>query len=244
MPINNQLKLLGLNNSEITVYLFLLENGLSTPPIVSQGTKISRSNCYNILAELKNKGLIAEQRHGKRKAYLANDPESLVRDLEKKRNVAISLLPDLRGLYTIQKNKPKIRFFDGIEQIKELYLLSLNSQQILGFASTNKLMSLMPDFYNYYNNEIKKRGIVFKDILTFSSKTKGAPEMKKAIGGLYSAGFLSANYGDFPTDMLIWNDNVALITLEEPIFGTLLTNKTMTNTFKVIHEVIWPITSK
>src|SRR5688500_528889 len=114
MDTNAELKQLGLHKSEIRVYLYLLEAGVSTPPQIAKGTSIARTNCYHILKELEDKGLIQQQASGKRKAYLARDPESIVAALEKKREAASRVVPELRELYTAQKNKPKIRFFKGL----------------------------------------------------------------------------------------------------------------------------------
>jgi predicted transcriptional regulator len=242
MELQKQLKIAGLNHSEITVYLFLLENGLSTPPAVSRGTKIARTNCYNVLEELQNKGLIEEQTVGKRKAYLAKDPDALIRALEQKKEAIAHVLPDLRGLYTLQKNKPKIRYYDGLEQVKEIYLSTLVSTKVYGIGSTSKLVELMPEFYQQHLEQVRDRGIVWYDILSHSSQVKGAPEMKTVLRGLYDARFLPQKYQDFPTDMLIWDDNIALITLEEPIFGTVLTNKLLAKTFGIIFDVMWNAT--
>lgn len=242
MPLTDQLSSLGLNHSEITVYLFLLENGISTPPIVSQGTKIARTNCYHILNELKNRDLIAEQKLGKRKVYLAHDPESLLRGLERKREIVSQILPDLRGLFTTQKNKPKIRFFDGIDQIKEIYQMSLTSKEILGFTSMDKFLEFSGDFGESYMRQAGEREIVFKDVLSASSRNQGAEKIKNILGGYYDYRILSAEYKQFPTDMLIWDDNIALLTLNEPVFGTILNSKTLSNTFKIIHDVMWRAT--
>lgn len=242
MLLQDQLKQLGLNHSEITVYLFLLENGISTPPIVSRGTKVTRTNCYHILAELKNRDLITEQQLGKRKAYLANDPESLLHGLERKREIVAQILPDLRGLFTTQKNKPKIRFFDGLDQIEQIYMASLEAKKIYGFASMKQFLDVFPKFGTYYLKELAKRNIVFNDILSHSSRGYGAPEMKNALGGLYTFHFLPPEYKEFPTDMMIWDDNVALLTMTEPVFGTILTNKTLAKTFRIIHDVMWKAT--
>ncbi len=238
MDLTLQLRLLGLNRSEITVYLFLLENGLTTPPNVSRGTKIARTNCYNILESLTTKGLIEEQIQGKRKAYISCDPDALLRTLDKKRETVQQILPDLRGLYTTQKNKPKIRFFDGTEQIKEIYRLSLNSQKVLGLGFTEHLNNLMPEFYEWYLHELQSRGIVFYDVLTATSKAKNTLLMEEMLKELYDVRHLPEKYKYLPTNVLIWDDNIALITIEEPIFGTLITNNLLATTFKLIFEII------
>lgn len=239
MNIQQELQKFGLHKSEVTIYLYLLENGLATPPQIAKGTKIARTNCYNILEELKNKNLVEEEEKGKRKAYLANDPESLVHSLELKKTTLAGIIPDIRALYSSQKNKPKFRFFEGLEQIKEIYLQSLEAEKIIGIGSTKSFSDLMPEFYTFYTNKIKAKGIIFEDVLTSPSKNKGAPEQMATLKGLYDARFLPEKYKDKPTDILIWGDNIAFITLQKPFFGTIITNKLLAENFKMLFEVLW-----
>lgn len=239
MDIYPQLKELGLSPSEGVVYLYLLENGLSSPPQIAKGTKIARTNAYHVLQSLKEKGLVEEQTQGKRKVYLASDPEALARSLERKKEAVNRLLPDLRALYTTQKNKPKIQFYDGLWQVEEIYRQSLSAKEIFGIGSTKQLSTIAPDFYTEYLKEIKNRGIIFKDILSGPSKEKGAPEMQAILMGLYDSKFIPQSYADFPTDILLWEDKIALINLTEPIFGTVLSNSPLAKTFSIIFDVMW-----
>jgi len=238
MQIETQLAAIGLTKSEIRVYLFLLESGVSTPPQVSRGTKIARTNCYNILQALKEKKLIEEQKKGKRKAYLASDPEALLRSLERKKEAVERLLPDLRALYTVQKNKPKITFYDGLEQIKDIYDQSLNSEEIHAIGSTQYITGLMPEFFEGWTQKIKKKGIMFHDIITHESREKGGKQMKELLKGMYSMHTFPSRHDDFPTDILVWNKNIALITLAEPIFGTVLTSPILADTFRIMFTVM------
>lgn len=239
MEIFNQLKDIGLSKSEISVYLYLLENGLSTPPQVAKGTKIARTNCYNILQGLKDGKLINEQVRDNRKAYIASNPEALLRSIERKKEAIEQILPDLKGLFTIQKNKPKIKFYEGIEGIKEIFEESLSADKILGFASTEKLFSLDPKFFLWHQRQLKKNNIVFYDILSHDSKEKAAPETINILKGLYNVKFIDKRYGPVPTDILIWDDEVVLMTLEEPIFATMVTNKPLADTFRIMFDVMW-----
>ncbi len=113
MIIEQQLRQFGLTPSEITVYLFLLEHGVSSPPQVAKGTKITRTNCYHVLESLKHEGLISEQEKGKRKVYIACDPEALLRRFDLRRESLSQIVPDLRARYVVQKNKPIIKFLTG-----------------------------------------------------------------------------------------------------------------------------------
>ncbi len=239
MTIPEKLKQMGLLDSEIKVYLYLLEHGVSTPPQIAQGAKIARPNSYKILRSLREKKLIEEERKGKRKAYLASNPSALLQILTSRMRAAKNLLPDLRALYATQKNKPVIRFYDGWEQIKEIYEQALDSEEIRGLASTKKLFALDLKFFNRYMAKLRKKGIMFRDIITHESARESGPLAKGALKGLLDIKVLPAKYKDLPTDILVWNDNVALMALDPPIFGTILTNRALADTFLIIHDLIW-----
>jgi len=237
--LQKQLKSIGLNNSEIEIYLHLLGSGISTPPQIAKGTGIARTNCYNILQELKEKDLITEQLHRKRKAYLANDPQSLLRNLDKKREIINNLLPDLAAMFKTQKNKPVIRFYDGLSGIKEIFMQNLEAEEILGVASTKQLFALDTDFFDYHREEMKKRNIIFRDIITYASSEKSMQISKGTLGALITHKILPKNYDDLPMDILVWNDKVALMITSEPIFGTVIQNEFMAKTFRMMFNVMW-----
>ena len=242
MNLESNLLQFGLNKSEIKIYLFLLEHGQSTPPEVALGTKITRTNSYNILKSLWGNGLARKQKSGGRWVYFANDPESLLINLEKKRASLNEIIPDLRGLFATQKNKPKIRFYNGIDEVKNIYLECARSEGFLGIGSIEKLSEVMPETLTVMLREMKSNHVVVQDILTPRSKNTEYPRNKELLGVLYDAKFMPESVlgsGDQPTDILIWNDNIALITLEEPIFGTVITNPLLARTFKIIHRVMW-----
>lgn len=239
MDITSALKTIGFTKSETAVYLFLLQYGAATPPQIAKGTAIARTNCYNILQSLKEKGVVAEQQAGKRRRYLAHDPQAFLANLDRRRETLEQLLPDLRALYGKQKNKPVIRFYEGFDEVKELYALTFETKDKLrALGSIESLGEVDQDFFVHYHKELKRRGIVLSDILTYASREKGAKETKAILGALYDFKFLPAKYADVPTDMLIWDDNIAVITLEEPIFGTVITSPLIARTFKVIFDVL------
>lgn len=239
MTIEEQLKELGLTKSESKIYLYLLEEGLSSPPEIARGTDIARTNCYNILVSLKNEGFIDEQEKGKRKAYLANDPEAFLRSIQRKKEVMERLIPDLRALHTVQKNKPKIRFYDGFEQVKEIYWQATQTKKLYALGSTKHLTEKDPVFFRSFIKNLKENDVFLQDLITQSSKEIGQKETKNILKGLYDFQLLPEKYKDFPTDLLIWDDHLALITLTEPIFGTVITNQTLAQTFKFVFDMVW-----
>ncbi|MFA6100149.1 MAG: helix-turn-helix domain-containing protein [Patescibacteria group bacterium] len=236
----SELDALGLSKSEITVFIFLLKNGLSTPVQIANGTGIQRPHCYGILDSLLAKGLVSSQGiKNKRKAFLARDPQALLETMRAKQEAVERILPDLRGLYAGHKNKPQIQFFDGAEEVKNVYRLSLQSEAILGIGSTERIRKAMPDFLEWYLKEVKKRGIVFKDILSGPSADVAIPLAKEIVKALYDAKTLSEKEGEASMDILVWNDSVGFVTFDEPIFGTVITSKPFASMFRMLFNALW-----
>jgi sugar-specific transcriptional regulator TrmB len=239
MDILEQLDAIGLPKSAALIYRYLLEQGQSRVIQIAKGTGITASNCYHVLEGLKRQGLVQEVKEGKKKGFIASDPRSLVRRLEIKKEAIEKILPDLRALYTVQKNKPKIRFFDGFESVKEIYLEALDTDKIIAIGSTKKLTERDEAFFTHLRKQVKKRNIFVYDILTANSRSEAAVRTKEIMKGLYEAKFFPAKFSDMPIDILVWNDNIALITLEEPVFGTVLTQPYITEAFRVIFTLLW-----
>lgn len=238
MELQQKLKQIGLNSSESAVYLYLLKHGLTTPTQIAKGTKIARTNTYHLLRSLQEKNLIQRQKNRNRFAYLAKNPESLLSQAEQIRQATEELLPDLKALHKTSASKPSIQFYDGWDEVKEIYKASLEAEHIDALGSTKKLSEILGGgFFGQYEREVKKRHITINDILTADSKEAGI-KTAALLGPLYSAKYLHPKYGSLPTDMLIWDDHIALISLEEPIFGTVITNKNLAATFRALHRMV------
>lgn len=238
MELEKKLKRAGLSSSEITIYLYLLEQGLSTPSKIGKGTKIERTNTYHVLRSLKEKGLIKEAKDNGKLSYISSDPAALIRSLDEKRAAIADILPDLRARRAEEKNKPKIKFYNTWQEVKQIYYETLAAEEILAVGSTNKLQTIDNLFFENYVKEITANKIIFRDILSGSAKGESYELISQFKTGLYSANFLPSNIEDTPTDILIWGDNVALVSLDEPIFGTVLVNKNLANTFKILFKVL------
>ena len=239
MELEKQLRRAGLSKSEIRIYLYILENGLSTPPQIAKGTGIARTNTYHILRSLKEKELVESQTKGARSAFIATDPSAIVRNIEERRVAMETILPDLRALYRSQKNKPVIKFLADKNQILQgSFVESLESEEVLFIGSTNKAKENWPEFFTEYERLLKKKGVILKDLMPHDSAIETAKGTRAILGDvLYEAFALPKKYRDIPTNILIWNDSVALISLDVPTFGTVLKNKHLADTFRILFDI-------
>ena len=119
--MKEKLLMIGLNQTEIDIYLVLLEHGRLTPANISKISGINRSTAYAAASELLKKGIIEEDLSGKTKYYVALPPERLkdytekkIKELKRQENIINGLIPELEllpksGMYSI----PKVQFIDG-----------------------------------------------------------------------------------------------------------------------------------
>ena len=237
--IEEKLKEFGLNGSEIRVYLYLLKAGVGSPPQVAKGTGIARTNCYHLLLGLRAKGLISERQRGKRVEYVSKDPEALALSLAGKVAAAQALLPDLRALYGASANKPSIQFYEGFGEVRRIYERSLETDFIRAFGSTKALEKLDQDFFDHYFKQLKKRSIILRDVLTHDSRGESLERARDILGALYEPVIMPEKHAGLATDMLLWGDCVALVTLKEPIFGTVLVSVELAKTFGAMHQALF-----
>lgn len=116
---------LGLNSTEIRVYLNIVERGRTSPSLISRDTGIKRTTVYAAAEELVQKRLIEEDVIGKTKRYLPRSVSSLKnytkglrKELDKKDVLIEKLLPELADLaQTRRYSVPKVRFIgpDDVE---------------------------------------------------------------------------------------------------------------------------------
>ena len=84
MKLINQLEKIGLNKKQAEVYLACLEIGFSTAQNIAQKTTIKRTTVYDILEHLIKQNLVTQTIKGKKRFYVAEDPETFKINLQRK----------------------------------------------------------------------------------------------------------------------------------------------------------------
>lgn len=111
----------GLKEKEAKVYVALLELGEATIAQITQKAKIKRSTVYEMLDLLKEKGLISQSQRKKRPIFVAENPERMIESFEQKKKQLESAMPELLAVMNLLDKKPKIRYFEGLAGVKEVF---------------------------------------------------------------------------------------------------------------------------
>lgn len=235
---------LNLTEKEIATYAVLLERGGSSVQDISLISGINRVTTYAAIEALKEKGLVAESRKGKRKLFVAENPGSLANliadereALERKEKIfKHDILPALQAININQEKRPQIKFFEGasgIATIFDEYILKASSVLDCGSYDTALKVSTKEKELKYIE-EMRKRKIVFRAML---ENTPLNHEFAEAGKGVLHVKFLPTDL-KISADILIFGSSVALISYEKAT-GTLIEDSTIANALKMYLEFMW-----
>ncbi|MFA6105611.1 MAG: helix-turn-helix domain-containing protein [Patescibacteria group bacterium] len=161
MSLNSSLRELGLHKSEVVVYLYLLRNGISTVINVSHGTKIARSNCYYVIRQLLQKGLISKQVLGNKVAFAATELFAIDDYIESKSRIAKAVMPELEAVYNRGSLKPQVTFYSTEASISELLTKLLNTDNLTFYGSKPGDPEMIKVFFDNIKNTDDKLTRVF-----------------------------------------------------------------------------------
>ena len=236
---------LGFTEKEIATYIVLLEIGAGSVQQISRMTEINRVSVYAAIDELKQKGLVAESRKGKKKLFVAESPDLIVvlveekkRKLEKEEdNLQNMILPMLKAINVRQENKPQIKFFegrDGITRVFDEYILK-NSRDVINcgsYETASRVVSFEEEVE--YFQRIAERKTFYRMILEDTLLNR---KFAKAGKGMTHTKFLPAETKVF-SDIVVSGPIVALISYEKEN-ATVIEDESIAQAMRMQLDFMW-----
>jgi len=239
MEIKATLEQLGLHDKKADIYLASLELGGATVIEIAKKSGVKRTTCYDILMDLEKDGFISETAKGKKRLFVGEDPENIQKKLREKESLFSEILPQLKSVYNITGVKPKIRFYEGKEGLREVYADTLKYKaEILGFISDPIVRVLGEEWAENYLKTRTKKGITLRGIYpaTVWMKTRMAPRDQEQ---LRASKLIDPKKYPFSIEINIYGfQKVALMSAKEET-GIIIEGKEIYNTMKLIFELLW-----
>ncbi|OGI25584.1 MAG: hypothetical protein A3J76_05920 [Candidatus Moranbacteria bacterium RBG_13_45_13] len=238
MELKNQLQQLDLAGKKADVYLACLELGSATVIEIAKKAGIKRTTGYDILMDLIQRGLVSETSKGKRRLFVGEDPEKIKKDLQRKESLISEILPLLKSVYNVRGAKPKIRFYEGVEGLKEVYSDTLKySGEILAFASED-VMKVLGSWIENYISARARKGIQYRGIIpqTDFIQKEITPKNQQHLRTLK---MIDPKKYPFSIEVNIYgHSKVSLMSSREQL-GLVIESTEIYNTMKLIFELIW-----
>lgn len=244
MITKNQLTTLGFSSKEASVYLALLELGPSTTTEISRRAGINRTTGYDILESLSSDGLVNPIGETKIQKFVAENPDKVIVFLENKikqgeerLKQAYNLLPELFSLYNTEE-KPKIKYYEGVEKIKEVFEDTLTAKvEIVGYAVGTDAFQAVGEEYlrDYFKRRVEKnikvRVIAPDDPDTLKVTAHDKEELRESF-------VVPRDKFYFTTETNIYNNKVLIMSWKEK-FAVLIESKEIADAQKKVFELAW-----
>ncbi|MCX6745516.1 MAG: hypothetical protein NTX00_00690 [Candidatus Parcubacteria bacterium] len=241
MEIKQKLEEIGLVGKKADVYLAILQLGKATVVQIAKKAQIKRPTSYDILEDLLAKNLISQSFSGKKRYFAAEPPEALKSLVKKQEEKIDQLLPELTSLYNITPHKPKIRYFEGREGLRQIYeeILKMQTKEQFYFGSIKEMIDVLGQ--DYLANWVKRRikaGIVSHAIRI---KSKEFPIKEWGAGKEYfrDLRFFPIDIKEDITNLIIFDNKVAIVSALAESYGMIIESKELSTTLKYIWRIVW-----
>lgn len=245
MFLEEPLKKLGLTEKEAKVYLATLELGAETIQNIAKKAGLKRPTVYLITEELMTKGLLSKKPMPRGDLFIAENPEHLKNIIHEREKHLDDALPFLRAIYNVEKGKPQVQVYEGIENMKRIYfdLILKSKSEVLFFSSVKKINEAIPDLLDSWlqmtkdegGSKIQSRELINpdKEDIDYGLKAMKTDQMQVRI---IPKGFPQLFAG---ADNAIFEDKLMIVSFEQKLFTTIIQSKVIADTMRALYELAW-----
>jgi len=234
---------LGLSPNEARIYNALLTYGGSGVSTIALRSKVHRSNTYDTLHRLIEKGLVYEVFSERETVYEPVAPEKLLESLDEKRAILEKELPGLLSRFQEKKVEERAYIYKGIQGAKNYLRDALKEgKDIYSFAAKGAWFDpRMSTFLEWFLKEAKKKKMQYHHI--FDENVRDAlPVVPKTVGMPYR--FLPKKFSTNST-MDIFGDHIVTFTglnigrIEDDVTIFVMVSPRLAESYRTWWEYIW-----
>ena len=233
---------LGLSTNEAKVYIALLRLGTAAVTEITKKSGVYRSNVYDALEKLMERGLVATVTKSNKKYFEVAHPNALYGILKIKEEELKGVMPGFLAEYNEKKEKQDIYLFKGGHGVKTV-LQDMNQHKSYdAFGISSNLAKVVPHYFPHWIRERVRKKRFGRMI-----KTKGDPLRTPHLIGLkghkklWHVKELPPRFYT-PAATFIYGNKVAII-LEKasnPV-AVLIENKEIADGYRKQFNALWQI---
>ncbi|MEK7591712.1 MAG: helix-turn-helix domain-containing protein [Patescibacteria group bacterium] len=247
--IKERLKGIGLSDAETAVYMALLSLGPQPASVAAKKSGLKRAHTYNVLEDLIRSGIVQEFTKSGIKYFTCLPPQVLVtileqreQELDARKKKLLEVLPDLEHIRNPAILQPKVRFFSGIDGIKQIYEDTIREpkKDLLAIGDFDHFFPRehsrdLNDWMWDYCQRRAKRGVTYKGIVNKSETTDLAFKRRKGERRV----FKMLTNTDMTVEINIYGNKVAIISSSRDMVGLLIEDKPIADTLRNFHAAMW-----
>jgi sugar-specific transcriptional regulator TrmB len=243
---------LGLSEKEAKVYIATLELGASTVQNIAQKAAINRPTAYVVLESLLKQGLVTTCEQGKKTLFAAEPPErldtllkNLEQEVKEKTKELGDIMPDLRAIFSTSGNKPRVKYYEGIDGIKSMQedAISKIKPGYIEYAvnDLDHLFGKIPSTGNHVQQRVKNKAKIF----VIYTRSEGPLPEANDPSELRVARYVPKDKFPFNSIFTIIPDfGVRITKFTEPLMGVVIEDPGIATAMKVVWDLAWEAAEK
>jgi len=148
------LEKMGFSKNEAKIYIRLIGLGSCGAGIISNKTKIHRTNVYDALERLTRKGFVKYVLSGNTKLYEATDPVRIMNEIKQREKEFGDLLPKLTAKYAATENKSIASIHRNVASVRSWLSRFIKiGEPLLVFGLPKTTPELLGPWLKHFHNE-------------------------------------------------------------------------------------------
>ncbi|MDP1884314.1 MAG: helix-turn-helix domain-containing protein [Candidatus Moranbacteria bacterium] len=240
-----ELQQLGLSKKEADVYLAALELGETTAHRIAKKSGIKRATVYRIVESLKEKSLISVYHKKSITFFYAENPKAIKEKIANNLKTVDEILPGLLSLTNLTDKKPKIRYYEGIEELRELILETLKypGKEIASWSAGKSIEIYGESFWEKEYIAVRmKRKIPIR--LIYADVPMGHKHKDVEKTQLRQVRIEKSSKFIFGIQIKLFGDRFAAFISDKETIGIMIESKKTFDTLKSIFEIHWQTLEK
>lgn len=237
-------KNLGASEKEAETFLKLLELGAQPASVIARHTTTPRSTMYLILENLKKLSLIEEFSRAKIKYFKCIRVKDLPDVIKAKENnlkhTAELLSSSLLALESIENKlsiTPKIKFYEGKEEVMKMYEEVLKEKSFCAIFNSHVDNPIMEIYLRKVPEIVKKEKINARELIVDGPKAK---KYKKECTSKNHKIKILPKQMKFDSDNFILNDRVYMVSYDaKDVSAVKIESVAQASTQKALFEQLW-----
>lgn len=235
--LQKQLEKLGFSPSEITIYMHLLREGRSYSSRISASTGLNRTNVYEALDRLVDKGIVSYVTRNKVKWFQAKAPGSLLTLVQAQEDELQKTRKKLRkeiGALQLPKHDPlEANIFVGKKGLRMIFEDVLEAGEPVSLiASKLQFKEVFGPYFKLWHKKRAKANIRQRTIFPEQFKKKVRPRK------FLDYRFVDQKYTN-PSTTLLYGDNCILINWTEEPIAIKIQNKEIAKSHQNYFDMLW-----
>ena len=247
--IEKTLKMLGLNENEIKIYLTLITLGSAPASVIGKRTNIERSHSVYLCKKLVKKGFINYIEKNKVFIFTPVPPNDLFKIIEQeKRRVEDKevrlqqIIGELKNMINPYATLPKIQFFEGVDGMINIYKDMLKENKDIYDCNMVDRSFMHEDIINYWANEyMPQREKMTNKAFSLYNRQTGFDEYTQYDKRVRRVTlFISSEEYPFKSQILIYGKKVAFCSLAaNDLTGAIVENEAIRETQFSLFRLAW-----